>query len=80
VQVIFPGEAPPAGFAVPGAVRSHTAGSVVTTLAKLDSESQLDVIRSIPGVRVQVFPLGLEEAFIDLLGPELSKELAEAQS
>jgi ABC-2 type transport system ATP-binding protein len=80
VQVIFPGEGPPVGFAVPGAVRSHAAGSVVTALVRLDSEAQLDEVRRMPGVRVQVFPLGLEEAFIDLLGPELSKELAEAQS
>jgi ABC-2 type transport system ATP-binding protein len=80
VQVIFPGAAPPAGFAVPGAVRSHTAGAVVTALVRLEDEAQLDPVRRMPGVRVQVFPLGLEEAFIDLLGPELTKELAEVQS
>lgn len=79
VQVIFPGESPPAGFEVPGAVRSHSAGAVVTALARLESEGQLDPVRRMPGVRVQVFPLGLEEAFIDLLGPEMSSELAEVQ-
>ena len=30
VQVIFPGEAPPSDFVVPGTVRSHSAGAVVT--------------------------------------------------
>ena len=80
VQVIFPGAAPPAGFVIPGAVRSHTAGAVVTALVRLEDENQLDPVRRMPGVRVQVFPLGLEEAFIDLLGPELSEELAEVRS
>ena len=46
---------------------------------RLESEEQLDEVRRIPGVRVQVFPLGLEEAFIDLLGPEMLNELAEVQ-
>jgi len=80
VQVIFAETAPPAGFAIPGAVRSHTAGPVITALVRLADESQLDEVRRIPGVRVNVFPLGLEEAFIDLLGPEMSEELAEVQS
>jgi ABC-2 type transport system ATP-binding protein len=77
VQVIFPGDSPPAGFTVPGAVRSHTAGSVVTALVRLEDEGQLDTVRQLAGVRVQVFPLGLEEAFIDLLGPEMAEELEE---
>jgi ABC-2 type transport system ATP-binding protein len=80
VQVIFPGEAPPARFAVPGAIRSHTSGPVVTALVRLEDEAQLDPVRRMEGVRVQVFPLGLEEAFIDMLGPELTEELAEVQS
>jgi ABC-2 type transport system ATP-binding protein len=80
VQVIFAEAAPPEGFAIPGAVRSHTAGPVVTALVRLAEESQLDEVRRIAGVRVNVFPLGLEEAFIDLLGPEISEELTEVQS
>jgi ABC-2 type transport system ATP-binding protein len=80
VQVIFAEASPPVDFAIPGAVRQHAAGPVVTALVRLADESQLDAVRRMPGVRVQVFPLGLEEAFIDLLGPELSDELAEVQS
>lgn len=80
VQVIFSEDAPPAGFEIPGALRSHTDGPVVTALVRLQDEAELDPIRHIAGVRVNVFPLGLEEAFIDLLGPEMSQELLEAQS
>jgi hypothetical protein len=53
---------------------------VVTALVRLEDEAQLDPVRRMEGVRVQVFPLGLEEAFIDMLGPELTEELAEVQS
>lgn len=80
VQVIFLEDAPPPDFTIPGAIRSHTDGPVVTALVRLDDEAELDPIRRIPGVRVNVFPLGLEEAFIDLLGPEMSRELLEVQS
>jgi ABC-2 type transport system ATP-binding protein len=68
VQVVFDGERPPAGFAIPGTVRSETAGPVVTALARIESDTQLDVVRRLPGARVQVFPLGLEETFIEFLG------------
>lgn len=74
VQVIFEGDGPPAGFVVPGAVRTRTDGPVVTALVRLASESQLDDLRRLPGVRVTVFPVGLEEMFIELLGaPEPGK-------
>ena len=53
---------------------------MVTALVRLEDEAQLDPVRRMAGVRVQVFPLGLEEAFIDLLGPEVTEELAEVQS
>ncbi len=59
---------------MPGALRSHTDGPVVTALVRLEDDSQLDPVRGIPGVRVNVFPLGLEEAFIDMLGPEISRD------
>jgi ABC-2 type transport system ATP-binding protein len=77
VQVIFEGAAPPEGFAVPGAIRSHAEGPVVTAVARLASDSQLDAVRRIPGARVNVFPLNLEEIFIELFGPEESQEFIE---
>ena len=68
VQVIFPGEAPPHDFSVPGALRSQSFGPVVTAVAHVANEAQLDPVRQLPGVRVQLFPLGLEEIFIELVG------------
>ena len=66
VQVIFGNDGPPSGFVIPGAVRSQTAGPVVTAVTRLTSEIQLEPIRHLPGVRVNVFPLGLEEIFLEL--------------
>ena len=78
VQVIFDGGAPPEGFAVPGAVRSRADGPVVTAVVRLLSETQLDAVRAIPGARVNVFPLGLEDIFIELLGPRAAADTLEA--
>jgi len=80
VQVIFDGAAPPEGFSVPGAVHSETAGSVVTAVVRLLSDAQLDALRETPGARVSVFPLGLEDIFIELLGLGARAELTEVQS
>ena len=79
VQVIFP-EAPPEGFTIPGAVSSRADGPVVSAVVEMLSETQLDGIRALPGVRVNVFPLGLEEIFIELFGPKARREFAEEAS
>jgi ABC-2 type transport system ATP-binding protein len=65
VQVVFPDDAPPAGLAIPGAVRSRVLGPVLTALVRMDDEAQLDSIRALPGARLRVFPLTLEELFVD---------------
>jgi len=65
VQVVFSGDAPPREFAIPGALRSATLGPVVTALARVADDAQLDGIRHLPGARVYVFPLTLEELFVD---------------
>ncbi|MCW5559577.1 MAG: ABC transporter ATP-binding protein [Verrucomicrobiae bacterium] len=65
VQVVFSGDAPPREFAIPGALRSTTLGPVVTALARVTDEAQLGGIRNLPGARVYVFPLTLEELFVD---------------
>ena len=66
VQVVFDADEPPPGFVVPGAISTQVAGPVVTAVTRLMSEGQLDEIRDLPGARVQVFPMGLEEIFIEL--------------
>jgi ABC-2 type transport system ATP-binding protein len=73
VQVVFDGAAPPADFAVPGAVRTQVLGPVMTALTQVTDETQLEGIRRMPGVRVFVFPLSLEELFVDFFQrPEAS--------
>jgi ABC-2 type transport system ATP-binding protein len=65
VQVVFEESAPPRDFAIPGALRSQTLGPVVTALARVDHDSQLDGLRQIPGARLFVFTLSLEELFVE---------------
>ena len=77
VQVVFESPQPPDGFTIPGAVHSHTAGPVVTAVVRMTGPGQLDEIRQIPGARVNVFPLSLEDIFVDLFGPTSQAELHE---
>jgi ABC-2 type transport system ATP-binding protein len=65
VQVVFPGDVPPRDFAIPGALRCTALGPVVTALARVTDDAQLDGVRALPGARVYVFPLTLEELFVD---------------
>jgi len=78
VQVIFEGAQPPADFVVPGAIRSTADGPVVMAVVRLSSDTQLDAVRRMAGVRVNVFPLGLEDIFINLFGPGSREEFVEA--
>ncbi len=67
VQVVFPGETVPEDFAIPGALWCEQVGPVATGLTRLVNEAQLDSIRYLPGVRLQVFPLNLEDILLALL-------------
>jgi ABC-2 type transport system ATP-binding protein len=78
VQVIFPDPSPPPDFVVPGAIRSQVVGPVVTAVARVANDEQLDPVRRLPGARVQVFPLGLEEMFIELFGRGERQEAVQA--
>jgi len=69
VQVVFPGAVVPDGVAVPGALRSQSLGPVLTAVARLTDDSQLDALRALPEVRVNEFPLTLEELFVELFQP-----------
>ncbi|MFO1496786.1 MAG: ABC transporter ATP-binding protein [Verrucomicrobiota bacterium] len=64
VQVIFPGEAVPGEFAIPGALWTEVSGPVATAMTRLVNEAQLDSIRHWAGARVHVFPLGLEDILL----------------
>lgn len=69
VQVVFPEAAVPAGAAIPGALRSQSLGPVLTGVVRLEDPAQLDGLRDLPGVRVNEFPLTLEELFVELFQP-----------
>jgi len=69
VQVVYPGDSLPPDAEVPGTIRSEDLGPVLTAIARIADDAQLDPIRSLPGVRVHVFPLTLEELFIEWMGP-----------
>ena len=74
VQVIFAGPMPE-GFVVPGAAGARVEGAVVTAIVDVASDTQLDAVRRMPGVRVTEFPLGLEDIFIELMGPQTPEEV-----
>ncbi|MBT3200803.1 MAG: AAA family ATPase, partial [Phycisphaerales bacterium] len=79
VQVVFDTDEIPRGFEIPGAIRTKTEGPVVTSVVRMISETQLDELHKSPNLRVNVFPLGLEEIFIDLFGPEAKGEFGDMQ-
>lgn len=65
IQVVFPGREIPDGVEIPGVIRQQRLGPVLTGIARITSEHQLDGVRSMEGVRVNVFPLTLEELFVE---------------
>ncbi len=77
VQVVFDGQAVPDDFAIPGAIRCQVDGPVMTAVVDIAGETQLGELRRRPDVRVSVFPMGLEEMLIELLGPSNGTELHE---
>ena len=74
VQVVFEGDAVPDGFSIPGAMRSAALGPVATGVVRMADEAQLDGLRQLPRARVFVFPLTLEELFVELLRPQLNSQ------
>jgi ABC-2 type transport system ATP-binding protein len=71
VQIIFPGDRAPDDFELRKALRLETSGPVVTgVVSQADASKQLDRIRSMEGVRVQTFPVPLEDVLIAMFGVE----------
>ena len=66
VQVIFPGDTPPPQFTIPGATRCVVSGPVVTGVTEFFDAEHIESLKRWPGVRVQTFPLSLEEIFIEI--------------
>lgn len=64
VQIVFEGEAVPPGFTIPGALWTECSGPVATAFTRLVNEAQLDSIRHLPGARLHIFPLGLQDILL----------------
>ena len=68
MQVVLDDEAHPR-LEIPGLRHKSTDGSVIRAVAELPSDETLAPLRSLPGVRrVEVFPMTLEEVFVELVG------------
>jgi acetoin utilization transport system ATP-binding protein len=70
VQVIFETEELPVQFIIPGALRTRREGVVLNAIVQWTGDSELDALRASTDARVQVFPVGLEEIFMELFGNE----------
>lgn len=69
VQVVCPGREVPREVEVPGTLREDRLGPVLTAIARVTDDAQLDGLRAIEGVRVNVFPLTLEDLFVEWFEP-----------
>ena len=65
VQLVFPGQVP-TGFTTPG-MRMSVQGAVVSAVGSV-AEEQLSGYRALPGVRVDVFPMSLEDIVVEVVG------------
>ena len=65
VQVVVPHGDVPEDLEVPGTLRARRLGPVLTAFAKVSDDAQLDPLRARPGVRVNVFPLSMEDWFVE---------------
>jgi ABC-2 type transport system ATP-binding protein len=64
VQIVATGDALPAGISVPGTIRETREGVVLTSLCSLPSPDALQPLETRSDLRVQSFPMSLEEIFI----------------
>jgi ABC-2 type transport system ATP-binding protein len=70
VQIIFDGDRVPENFKLAGAIKAAVSGSVYSAVIRTAGDLQAEVQSSGYQARVNVFPLGLEDIFISVLGPE----------
>jgi ABC-2 type transport system ATP-binding protein len=68
VQIVFPGAAVREGFMLPGEMRAQTSGPVYTAVVRLARADALEGLPGRLGARVDIFPLGLEDIFIEIIG------------
>lgn len=67
MQLVF--DAPPRiGLAIPGALTMEVSRSIVTAVVQDVSDAALLALASSVGARLDVFPMGLEDVFVELVG------------
>jgi len=70
VQVVLDDvEKAPSRLELPGVRHVRRSGSVIHAVVELPSEGALEPLRRTPGLRVEAFPLTLEEVFVEVVGP-----------
>lgn len=74
VQVVFPTDEAPEGFAVPGQLSQTRSGPVVKAVVRWRNGQELETLRASVDARVQVFPLGLEEIFLEFFAKDEALE------
>jgi ABC-2 type transport system ATP-binding protein len=70
VQLIFGTETLSARFTMPGALRVRREGVVLNALVRWGNGTEPDMLRASTDARIQVFPVSLEEIFMELFGNE----------
>jgi ABC-2 type transport system ATP-binding protein len=68
VQVIFDADESPAHFNIPGALHVQRTGAVLNAIVHWTGDQELVALRASTTARIQVFPIGLEELFMELFG------------
>jgi ABC-2 type transport system ATP-binding protein len=74
VQFIFEDNSVPDEFKLPGAVRFETSGPVYTAVVRMADEVALGMLASRHHARLQMFPLSLEDIFIEIFGKDVRSE------
>ena len=80
VQIIYPNDGDARSLRLPGLIRQESVGSVLTAICRLANDQQLDFLRHEPGVRVEVFPMGIEDIFVEVFESAESTLLQDARN
>jgi ABC-2 type transport system ATP-binding protein len=65
IQLVFEGDAPPATFRAPGALRVRRQGRVLTVLSSAGSQALVDEARALQPLSVDVAPVSLKDIFLE---------------
>jgi hypothetical protein len=69
IQVVFESGQVPADFAPAGTLRAHSRDGIWSGVVRAPAQA-LDALQATPGAGVQLFPLGLEDLFVELFSRE----------